>query len=183
VKTAPEDPTAVDEAPEVVEQRSENARTRPSLNELIERARRNWQAVSALVVLSLGIIFVMLGWWGAAHTNVFTEQIPYLIPGGLLGLGLIIVAGLMVNNLSNERSMRALRRELQDALGAARNGQAPANGSKPAARAAHVMIVKGGRAYHYEGCPIAEGKEGAREITLREAIEAGYASCKLCGSS
>src|SRR5438128_2494785 len=80
----------------------------PTKNEAAARprARIDWRAfvrtnARALVALGFfiaGIVLVLLGWYGAAYTNILTEQIPYLISGGLLGLGLIIVAGIMASS-------------------------------------------------------------------------------------
>ena len=54
----------------------------------------------ALLVLGgtlapLGIVVVLLGWYGAAHTPYVFEQIPYLISGGLLGLALVFVGSFL----------------------------------------------------------------------------------------
>jgi hypothetical protein len=49
-----------------------------------------------LVALVLGFGVMLLGWWGAARTHREIEQIPYLISGGLIGLGLVIVGALLV---------------------------------------------------------------------------------------
>ena len=34
--------------------------------------------------MPLGVVFVLLAWYGAAHTTRVFEQIPYMISGGLL---------------------------------------------------------------------------------------------------
>jgi NADH:ubiquinone oxidoreductase subunit 6 (subunit J) len=41
-----------------------------------------------------GFVLMFLGWYGAAHTARQIEQIPYLISGGFVGLGLVFVGGL-----------------------------------------------------------------------------------------
>jgi hypothetical protein len=43
-----------------------------------------------------GICLILMGWWGAAHTHRQIEQIPYLISGGVLGLGLVVLGGLLL---------------------------------------------------------------------------------------
>jgi hypothetical protein len=43
------------------------------------------------ILAPLGIAVVILGWWGASNTGYEFEQIPYLISGGLLGLGLVFI--------------------------------------------------------------------------------------------
>src|SRR5437899_783537 len=45
------------------------------------------------VLLPLGFILIVLGWYGAAHTVNVYEQIPYSISGGTLGLGLVFAGG------------------------------------------------------------------------------------------
>ncbi|MGZ4206448.1 MAG: hypothetical protein ACXVQ6_00955 [Actinomycetota bacterium] len=155
------------------------------------RARVDWRAfvrenARLLVLIGLlgtGVVLVMLGWYGAAHTNIQTEQIPYLISGGLLGLGLIIVAGIMAAGAAQERSNAALRRDIVEALTAMRAG-VPDAGVRPATVSSnghHVFVVPGGRSYHEQGCPILEGKEGIQELQPAHAAASGYAACKLCG--
>jgi hypothetical protein len=136
-----------------------------------------------IAFLGAGIVFVILGWYGAAHTNILTEQIPYLISGGLLGLGLIVVAGVMAAGLSQERSTDDLRREIARALATMSSGT-PDRGVRADAFSSngnHVYVVPGGRSYHVAGCPILEGKEGVKELLPAQAGASGYAACKLCG--
>ncbi len=43
------------------------------------------------IIAPLGVIVVLLGWWGASQTPYVFEQVPYLISGGLLGIGLVFL--------------------------------------------------------------------------------------------
>ena len=43
------------------------------------------------IIAPLGIVIVVLGWWGASQTPYLFEQVPYLISGGLLGLALVFL--------------------------------------------------------------------------------------------
>lgn len=142
-----------------------------------EIARRESRLLVAIGLLGAGIVLVTLGWYGAAHTNILTEQIPYLISGGLLGLGLIIVAGIVASSAAIERDNRALREDIANAL-AAMGRTASAAAASGDDRA---FSVPGGRSYHLAGCPILEGKNGVRETTRVRAAAAGLAQCKLCG--
>ena len=45
------------------------------------------------IIAPLGLVVVVLGWWGASNTPYDFEQVPYLISGGLLGLGLVFLGG------------------------------------------------------------------------------------------
>jgi hypothetical protein len=139
--------------------------------------RTNARLLIVLGLLAAGVVFVMLGWYGAANTNIITEQIPYLISGGLLGLGLIIVAGIMAASASSEREMVRLRADIARMASAspATNGTAETYSSN----GHHVFAVTGGRSYHEPGCPILEGKD-VRELQPAAAAGAGLAPCKLC---
>jgi hypothetical protein len=127
--------------------------------------------------MAAGIALVVLGWWGAAHSELFIDQVPYLISGGILGLGLIITAAVVGASALNERSMRELRRDIVMALRMGGGGVA----QHPSESADVVLLVPGGRSYHLPGCPIPEGKEGVEETSLAEAAGRGFVACKLCG--
>jgi hypothetical protein len=47
--------------------------------------------VLAGIVAPLGLLVIVLGWFGASHTAYPFEQTPYLISGGMLGLGLVFL--------------------------------------------------------------------------------------------
>jgi hypothetical protein len=153
--------------------------------------RREWRMASAIALFVFGIVFVMLGWVGAAYTNIVSEQIPYVISGGLLGLGLIVVAGIMASAAARDRESAELRREIVRALavasaggarpgGAADLGPARAGAGAPAGGGARVYAVPGGRSFHLAGCPIIEGKDGVRELAPASARTHGLEACKLC---
>ena len=184
----PTEETQVEEAAdEAVEQPSPDAAPKPKLRRRTfdwrAFVRQNTRMLITIALLGAGIVFVILGWYGAAHTNILTEQIPYLISGGLLGMGLIIVAGVMAAGASQERSNDELRREIARSLAAMSEG-VPDRGVRADAFSSnghHVYVVPGGRSYHVAGCPILEGKEGVKELQPAQAAESGYAACKLCG--
>lgn len=47
------------------------------------------------VMVPLGVCLILLAWQGASNTPLVFEQIPYMISGGLLGLGLMVLGGLV----------------------------------------------------------------------------------------
>jgi hypothetical protein len=57
--------------------------------------RRGPRALLVLgaVLQPLGGALILLGWSGAARSTDVWEQIPYLISGGLLGLGMVVAGG------------------------------------------------------------------------------------------
>lgn len=57
--------------------------------------RNTWQVVLGSLLIPLGVIFILLAWYGAAHARVVQQQIPYLISGAFIGLGCMVVGGLL----------------------------------------------------------------------------------------
>lgn len=47
------------------------------------------------VLLPLGLVVIVLGWYGAANTPYQYDQLSYLVSGGLLGLGLTFCGGFL----------------------------------------------------------------------------------------
>jgi hypothetical protein len=62
--------------------------------------------VAGLVMMPIGLILILIGYLGASGTTEFSDQIPYLISGGLLGLGLIVVGAALFLRYSFARFMR-----------------------------------------------------------------------------
>jgi len=49
--------------------------------------------IAGAVLIPLGVVIILLGWFGAAHDYHLYSQMSYLISGGVLGLGFIVVGG------------------------------------------------------------------------------------------
>lgn len=47
------------------------------------------------ILMPLGIVVIILGWYGASNTAYQYDQLSYLVSGGLLGLGLTFVGGFL----------------------------------------------------------------------------------------
>lgn len=91
------------------------ARFRDAVTGLAGRARsgdllRLIVAPGAVLVVA-GFCLMLLGWWGAAHTHRQIEQIPYLISGGLLGLGLVVLGGFLLATAVWMSSLERMRQQ------------------------------------------------------------------------
>ena len=62
--------------------------------------------VAGVVLMPLGLVLVMIGYLGASGTTEFSSQVPYLISGGLLGLGCTIVGAALFLRYSLGRYLR-----------------------------------------------------------------------------
>lgn len=57
-------------------------------------------------LMVLGGLAILGGYWGASATAIISQQMPYLISGGLLGLGLIVAGGAVFVRYSMSRYLR-----------------------------------------------------------------------------
>jgi len=70
---------------------------------VLGRARRGagrisgeqWLFVAGGALVLAGIVLVIIGWVGTSQTVLVAGQIPYVVSGGLLGLGLIFLGGFL----------------------------------------------------------------------------------------
>lgn len=53
--------------------------------------RRNWDRAGAIALVVLGLLFLLVGWFGVSGTGLVAEQNPYLASGGLGGIALLAI--------------------------------------------------------------------------------------------
>lgn len=71
-----------------------------------------------VAVTALGFALLAVAWGGVAGEDNVALQVPYLVSGGLAGIGLILV-GLTVVNVAAKRRDAALRQQQIEVLAAA----------------------------------------------------------------
>ncbi len=149
--------------------------------------------VVAAVLLPLGLLVILLGWYGAAHSSYLWEQVPYLISGGLLGLGLVTGAGLLYLGSWVARSaaaqqrasdqLAALLQEIRDEIGKApqaptANGRASSNGRSRRTTAASPFVATArGSMWHRADCAVVAGREDLHAVGPDGD---GLQPCALC---
>jgi hypothetical protein len=57
--------------------------------------RNTWQVAVGSILIPLGFVVIIIGWYGAAHANVIQQQFPYLVSGSFIGLGFTVVGGFL----------------------------------------------------------------------------------------
>jgi hypothetical protein len=115
-------PRAVPAAPAGVPDQDETSTPVQSrlarLSALVEKARpgragrnvRKTMQTVGMAVIILGFVFILLGWYGAAHSPYLYEEVPYLISGGLLGVAMVIGGGVLVRSAWTLRQIEEDRR-------------------------------------------------------------------------
>jgi peptidoglycan/LPS O-acetylase OafA/YrhL len=84
--------------------------------EIMNYLRAQWDRVIGVVALLVGILALVLGYFGVSGTPHVAAQLPYFISGGLFGLFMLGVACMtwLSADLRDEwRELRAIRRLLE----------------------------------------------------------------------
>lgn len=68
--------------------------------------RERMMLIAGGVLVAVGIVAVLIGYWGASGTRSPAEQIPYALSGGALGLGLIVLGCALITRFSLARLFR-----------------------------------------------------------------------------
>lgn len=137
-------------------------RTRATANEA-----ERWFKLAGPVLMPLGALVILLAWYGAANTTRVFLQIPYLISGGLLGLGLMFVGGFvyfarwMNDLLDASRGHAAEARALAERSTAAleRIEQLLAQQAGAAVRSDGLVATTNGKLAHTASCGLVAGRD------------------------
>jgi len=146
----------------------------------------------ALIIIGLGLLAIGIGWNGAAggggqvpvkqadgSTIKITDsraQFPWLLSGGFLGLGLIVVGSALLvtqSNRADRARIEAKLDEVVDALGGpSRRSAVPADVSG--------LVAAGSTSYHRPDCRMIDGRDDTEFLTPEEAVDRGLAACRIC---
>jgi hypothetical protein len=137
------------------------------------------------VLMPLGIIAIFLGWYGAAHTKYQYDQLPYVVSGGLLGLGLVFLGGFLyfgawLAKIGNDQ--RESARQLADAMLAIADLVGKQNGAAGgavtgAAADASLVLAGNGSTVHRRDCALIAHRDDLRPVTGNET---GLGTCRVC---
>jgi cytochrome bd-type quinol oxidase subunit 1 len=104
----------------------EEAVGRLRLRQLPAERLERWVLVTGAVLIPVGVVVILAGWWGAARAPFVVDQIPYLISGGFLGLALALTGALLFfgywltrlvrEGRAHAREQTALLHDIRDAL-------------------------------------------------------------------
>jgi hypothetical protein len=148
--------------------------------------------VAGAVLLPLGLVVIILGWYGAAHTPYAYDQLSYLVSGGLLGLGLTFCGGFLYFGAWLARiaaDQRESSKKLSDTLlvladvvsrsAVVGNVAAPASQTPAAERdPGAVLVVAGsGSTVHRADCPLVAHRDDLRPAGPDAP---GLTACRVC---
>jgi len=146
--------------------------------------RRTWARLGGqlgLGCIAVGLLVIGLAWNGAASVDFVSGQVPYLLSGGAIGIGLIVLGSAMVivQNSRHDRSLiEAQLKELNTAIARLANA---VGGGGPGGHngGGGPQVVMGRSSYHRPDCRLAQGKD--LPVSTIEAAEAeGLSACRIC---
>ncbi len=144
--------------------------------------------IAGAVLLPLGLVVIVLGWYGASNTPYQYDQLSYLVSGGLLGLGLTFAGGFLYfgawlariaadQRESNKRLADTLL-VLADVVSHSAAGAAPTQ--EPAAQrdpGSVLVVAGGGTTVHRADCALISGRD---DILMAGPDGANLNPCRVC---
>jgi hypothetical protein len=140
-----------------------------------------WLLVVGGALMPLGIVLILLGWAGASRTPLPFEQTPYLISGGLLGLGLVFAGGFVYFAYWQTVRIRESREQTQQLVASLGRLEAllQAGGAAGAGGATVTTFVATttGSIFHRQDCTVVAGRTDLRRV---DPDRDGLAPCRIC---
>jgi hypothetical protein len=152
-----------------------------------------WDSVRPVlgyVLVALGLLALLIGWYGVSGESVVAKQLPYIASGGLLGVALVALGGrfMLIQDLRRDSNrldqLETMVNELHAALLArpdapGRESYSPKSGGSANGQSSYV-VLRGGSSFHAPGCPMLEGKEHTSRVKPDTATKRGLTPCPLC---
>ena len=154
------------------------------MNKLLQRLtpkKAGWQTSAALLFVVAGFIVIGVAWNGAAGVDFAQGQIPYLLSGGAMGLGLIAVGVALMIFEAARRSRVHLDSRLDSIIEALQDVRAAAPApSENGHRKTEGLVIIGATSFHLPECRLVTGKADQVAVTTEEAITRGLNACRVC---
>lgn len=137
-----------------------------------------------VVLIVVGFAFMFLGWNGAASRDCVQCQVPYMISGGLIGLGLVFFGSAslvvrafkegLVRQLKELESLTETNKRVATTLTWSANGTG-ANGHQ-----SNELVVVGASSFHLVDCRLVKSRESLEKVPKEQAVESGLEACRVC---
>jgi hypothetical protein len=139
-----------------------------------------------LVVVAVGLLVIGIGWNGAAGAGgeingipTLSAQLPWLLSGGILGLGLVVFGAALVI-VHNARVDRArLESKLDELVEAVGRGGGSSSAVITPSSAADIYAA-GGASYHRPDCRLVTGRGDVAYVTGAEVAARELKACRVC---
>lgn len=156
-----------------------------------------WQSVRPVlgyVLAGLGFLLLLVAYLGVSREVLVAKQIPYLVSGGLLGIGCVTLGSrlMLIEDLRRdsgrldrlEQAITELRSVLLSSPDAPVEvtSRASRNGSSRSTEdlSDDLLVLEGGETFHRFGCRMLANKTRVSPVTPTAARDEGLKACRLC---
>lgn len=126
-----------------------------------------------------GFLLIVMGWNGAASVDYAQGQLPYLISGGVGGLGLIGL-GLMLAVVQELRRSTATTAARLDALTELLAADHVGVGGPTGVPVDGSAVVATKAVFHDPACRLVEARPGLQPMAHEDARARGLVPCRVC---
>ena len=154
--------------------------------------RNQWVKLGGLLGIAYciaGFVLIFLGWNGTASKDDEPAQIPYIVSGGIAGLGLVVVGAALIVAHSLRTDRVELRTAIEDLRAAVERGVPTAGAAAGAAEGGEAVVAAAGESdtvlagsdsYHLPACAVVAGQAGAVAMSRAAAAASGLTACRVC---
>jgi hypothetical protein len=153
-----------------------------------------WESVRPVlgyVLVAIGLLALLLGWYGVSGESVVAKQLPYLASGGLIGVALVALGGrfMLIQDLRHDSRRLDRLETMVDELHAALLSRPDAPGRDAYAGVTQratsngqnsYVVLPGGQSFHLPSCAMLEGKGRQSRVKPETAARRGLTPCPLC---
>jgi hypothetical protein len=144
----------------------------------------SWMLYVGGALMPLGVLLIVLGWVGASRTPFGFEQTPYLISGGILGLGLVVSGGFVYFGYWQTVRIRESRQQSLDLTAALARletlmssvGSVDGSATGTVAGALYVATPSGS-IFHRPDCTIVAGRS---DLVRVDPATTKLDACRIC---
>ena len=144
--------------------------------------------IAGAVMLPLGLVVIILGWYGASNTPYQYDQLSYLVSGGLFGLGMTFCGGFLYFGAwlariaadQKESAKRLSETLLVLADMVSTSGTASGVTAAPAATrdpGSVLVVIATGSTVHRADCPLIAGRD---DLAPAGPDGASLHPCRVC---
>lgn len=147
--------------------------------------------VAGAVLMPLGIVAILVAWYGTAHAKYAYDQATYLISGGVLGLGLVFLGGFLYfgawlakvahDQREGTRQLADTMLVLADLVSRQPAGRTTEASAPVTYDAGAVPVLAGdGSTIHRSDCALVAHREDLHVLTGQER---NLGTCRVCRPS
>lgn len=144
--------------------------------------------IIGIALLPLGLTALLLGWLGVASNGYVFLQLPYVVSGGLLGVGLLFASGMIYLASWISRSSASQRRQTEELIATVRQlqhtlavlplaGAAEVGAAVSGRNGGAFVATPSGSMFHRPDCAIVAERADVRQVSSETE---GMRPCAMC---